>query len=500
VKPKAKHKVKQTAKQTAKHSIQIKTGLFLASILLIAVTALSAFVLMGIRSYQQQEFERALIGRGEIANDYIKQTYLMESIVDPDVFIHTRAEALVKRFDLISGLRVVLYDMQGNVVSDSRAYLPDVNVDAMMTYALEGKNTYIQRDASIYFLTPLSNTSRQIGVLRFDDDVTAMDAFYQLMTRRLILMAGIVFVFTFIGAAAFSRPLTKGLVQLTASAAAIESGRMEAVKRIRRRDELGALSDAIWEMGETIHSQMEALKDERGKLRNAVEDLETMGQHQKRFIGNVTHEFRTPLTVIKAYADLIQMYESDLSLHGEAAEHIQREVKRLSEMVNRVLTLTVMDNYQEAFHMEALDLSKCLEGAFQQMAGKAMRHGLTLEKSLESAIAYADTEAVMQIAINLIDNAIKYNRPKGLIKVSCFETEQWAVFEVEDTGIGIPIADREAVFEPFYRVDISRAGGIDSSGLGLALVKTLVTKQHGQIAIQNGEDGGTRIMVQLPKP
>jgi signal transduction histidine kinase len=106
----------------------------------------------------------------------------------------------------------------------------------------------------------------------------------------------------------------------------------------------------------------------------------------------------------------------------------------------------------------------------------------------------------MQIAINLIDNAIKYNRPKGLIKVSCFETEQWAVFEVEDTGIGIPIADREAVFEPFYRVDISRAGGIDSSGLGLALVKTLVTKQHGQIAIQNGEDGGTRIMVQLPKP
>lgn len=482
-----------------KHSIKMKTGFFLATVLLVAITVLSALVLFNIRNYQRQEFERALMNRGEIANDYIKQTYLMESIVDPETFIHTRAEALVKRFDLISGLRVVLYDMKGEIVADSRAYLPTVAVDKMMPYALEGQNVYVQRGNTVNFLTPLSNTNQQIGILRYDDDVTAMNAFFGLMTKRLMLMAGIVFVVMFIGAVVFSHPLTKGLTLLTASAAAIESGRQEEVKRLERTDELGELSDAIWHMGETIARQMASLQTEQEKLRCAVRDLEVMGQHQKRFIGNVTHEFRTPLTVIKAYADLIQMYETDMALHGEAAEHIQREVNRLSEMVNRILRLTAMDQYDFQLKCETFDLAECLADAVQQVQGKVLHRGLTMVQNLETLFVCADREAVMQIAVNLLDNAIKYNQPNGSITLSCRNADQMVCFEIADTGIGIPASEKNAIFEPFYRIDQNRTGGEDSSGLGLALVKGLVEKSGGMIAVEDEATGGTRFIVHLPR-
>nr|WP_246542923.1 HAMP domain-containing sensor histidine kinase [Fusibacter paucivorans] len=223
-----------------------------------------------------------------------------------------------------------------------------------------------------------------------------------------------------------------------------------------------------------------------------------MGQHQKRFIGNVTHEFRTPLTVIKAYADLIQMYESDRELHGEAAAYIQKEVSRLSEMVNRVLRLTAMEHYDFQLKCEVLNLGECLEVAVQHVHGKAQHRGLEMIQAFEPVCVYADREAVMQIAINLLDNAIKYNRPNGRITIRCFEMDQMACLEVADTGVGISESEKTAIFEPFYRIDQSRAGDDESSGIGLALVKGLVEKLGGQITVEDEVTGGTRFTVRMP--
>jgi len=168
-------------------------------------------------------------------------------------------------------------------------------------------------------------------------------------------------------------------------------------------------------------------------------------------------------------------------------------------MAIRTTTVTINAAFLREIKEDNQRLKELLAELCGRMRGKAERYGLVLSTDLEAAECWADRESLAHIFINLIDNAIKYNVPQGSVTVSCRMERKEAVVRVTDTGIGIPEEAREKIFEPFYTVSKDRARSYGGTGLGLSLVRGLVEKQGGTIAVSDaGAGGGTRFTVRLP--
>ncbi|MBB6214272.1 signal transduction histidine kinase [Anaerosolibacter carboniphilus] len=481
-----------------KISIKIKFSAFLVLLLLSTVSILSIFVLQGIRNNQKSQYENYLIQQGEIASNYIKQTYLMESIKDSGSFLDERSQELVKRFEMMSGMHVVLYNMSGKEIANSRPAARTTDVSKLLEYALQDKITYLEEGNNIIFLSPLHHTSKQIGVIAFSYPTEREKIFYTRIKYLFLYVGILVFAICFICGYLYVHPLAQGILKLKNTARRIEEGNYADIVQLNRNDELGELSKAIYFMGFEIKRNVDAMKKEENKLKLAVEKLEFLGKQQKQFIGNVTHEFKTPLTVIKAYADLIAMYPDDSKLMREAKENIDKEVQRLSDMVEKVLALSALEKYDFELRKEEIDIYEVLNDICERMKGKIQKYGLCLHTNLKHHRIMADKESLMQIFINLIDNAIKYNRPNGEIWIDCSEKEDSLCIYVRNTGIGIPIDARDKIFEPFYTVNKDRSRQSGSTGLGLALVNNLVQRQGGTIMLLDIEEEGAAFEIKFP--
>lgn len=474
-----------------KISIKVKSSVFLAILLLATVSILSVLVLQGIQKNQKQQYEEYLLQQGEIASNYVKQTYLMESIKDSEEFLKERSKELVKRFEMMNGMHVILYNMSGKEIANSRPVADKTDVSQLIGYALKDKSTYLEEGNNIIFLSPLHNSRKQIGVVQFSYSIEKNKIFYTNI-KYLFLYVGIfVFVIFFICGFMFINPLTQGILKLKNDARRIEEGNYTDIVQLRRNDELGELSKDIYFMGFKIKKNLDEMKEEQIKLKLAVEKLEILRKQQKQFIGNVTHEFKTPLTIIKAYADLMNMYHDDPELIKEAKENIDKETKHLSDMVEKVLALASLEKYNFELQKEAVDIYEVLNDICERMKGKIQKYGLHLHTNLEHHIIMADRESLMQVFINLLDNAIKYNSPDGEIWVHCCAEKELLYVLVRNTGIEIPIEARDKIFEPFYTVNKDRSRQSGSTGLGLSLVKELVERQGGTIKLRDIKEEGT---------
>ena len=192
------------------------------------------------------------------------------------------------------------------------------------------------------------------------------------------------------------------------------------------------------------------------------------------------------------------MYAEDPDLIAEARDNIERETQRLSVMVERILELSALEKYDFELQMVDLDIADVLTEICGNVKGKIQKFGLHLHTSLEHHIIAADKESLTQIFINLMDNAIKYNRPGGEIWITCAEEAPWLNIVLRNTGMNIPLKERDNVFQPFYRAQQARSSEIGGTGLGLALVKGLVEKHGGTILVLDTVEDGTAFEIKLP--
>lgn len=470
-----------------KISIKTKYGAFLALLLLSTLSILSILVLQGIKNNQKKQYEDYLTQQGEIVSNYVKQTNLMEPIKDSEQFTKEQTQGIVRQFEMMSGMHVVLYNMAGNELANSRPLVAKTDVSGLLKYVTKDKSTYFEEGNNITFLYPVNNSNKQIGVIEFSYSIEKNKTFYTNIKHLFLYVGAFVFVICFILGYLYINQLTEGILKLKNVARNIEEGNYTSIVQLKRNDELGELSRGIYFMGFKIKKNIDEMKEEKQKLELAVNKLEISRKQQKQFIGNVTHEFKTPLTVIKAYADLMEMYPSDGELMKEGNENINKEIRRLSDMVEKVLTLSSLEKYDFLFKREPVDISDILMEVCLGMKGKVQKYGLRLHTDLEHHIIFADKESLTQVFINLIDNAIKYNHEGGEIWVECSVKENGVRILVKDTGIGIPLDSREKIFEPFYTVNKDRSTKSGGTGLGLSLVKELVERQGGTIVLLDTE-------------
>lgn len=247
----------------------------------------------------------------------------------------------------------------------------------------------------------------------------------------------------------------------------------------------------------------EGTKDELHALvvsfNRMIDRIENSFARQRQFVADASHEFKTPLTVIEGYAEMLLRWGLKDEKHGrEAAESIYSEAARMQKMTNQLLELASSE--QMTPNKSTLDMvSICKEcvNQFQQL----YQRDIQLVSEHSSINFEADPLHIKQLLVILLDNAIKYSSDSILVKLSLRKSDsalQGVELRVKDKGIGIPEHERSLVFERFYRIDRSRVRKTGGTGLGLSIARNLVQMYKGTIEIVSAEGAGTEVLVYLP--
>jgi len=218
---------------------------------------------------------------------------------------------------------------------------------------------------------------------------------------------------------------------------------------------------------------------------------------RREFSANVSHELKTPLTTIYGYTDMILngMVKNDKDV-TDFISKIRRESSRMLELIDDIIRLSEWD--EEAAQGEAEEFDLCTLGneVIELLTPKAAEKNISLSIVGGVTAVTANKRMIHEVLSNLIDNAIKYNKPNGSVRVSLSQKDK-TIIEVVDTGIGIPKEYHNRVFERFFRVDRSRSKHTGGTGLGLSIVKHIIQHHKGDISIESKENTGTKIIIRI---
>lgn len=218
---------------------------------------------------------------------------------------------------------------------------------------------------------------------------------------------------------------------------------------------------------------------------------------QKRFSQCAAHELKTPLSVLKTRMALFR--KKGLCNTPEVAallEVLEEQTDRLSQLVNDLLALTNLDSLE---HSAVVKVDELLSRAVESLQIPAREHQITLYLRAEPCTVLGNSTLLERAVCNLIENAIKYNRPNGTVTVETTAAERCVKIHVTDEGIGIPVELQEQIFEPFFRVDRSRSRQLGGSGLGLSLVRAIAELHHGTISVEPAPGQGSRFVLTIPR-
>ena len=226
-----------------------------------------------------------------------------------------------------------------------------------------------------------------------------------------------------------------------------------------------------------------------------LERLDNAFAAQRQFTGNAAHELRTPLALMQAQLDLFSAEHPDV--RPETAEFLtllREQTERLTQMTK---TLLEMSNLQQVARNERIQLAPMVEEIFADLAPLTDKRGITLTADGDGVMTGSDA-LIYRLLFNLTENAVKYNRPGGSVRVCVTQEPEKLRIRVSDTGCGIPEKYQQSIFQPFFRVDKSRSREYGGAGLGLSLVWEIANLHGGSVWVEESSDKGTTIAVELP--
>jgi heavy metal sensor kinase len=230
-----------------------------------------------------------------------------------------------------------------------------------------------------------------------------------------------------------------------------------------------------------------------------IHRLDTSFQHSRRFVADASHELRTPLTILRGE---LETFVSERELPSDWRERLNsalEEVVRLSHIVEGLFSISRLDAGEAAAEWAKFDLSQLAASTADQMSLLAEDKNLKVICNATRGIwVEGDRARLKQVVVNLLDNAIKYTPEGGTVTLSVNSNENKALLEVADTGIGIPAKALPQIFDRFFRVDKARSRGQGGAGLGLSIVKSIITAHQGVVKASSTPGKGSQFRVELP--
>ena len=252
----------------------------------------------------------------------------------------------------------------------------------------------------------------------------------------------------------------------------------------RRVTEIEQITQGVNELSSTIRTQQESLLARESR--------------QNSFVSDVAHELRTPLTAIRGNAEMLLDPDLQPTMRDKFTRIITEESRRLSSLVNDLLTLQRVENDNMAWELSRLDLGKIAREVVDSLSPLLAEREANCQVTGEAPDVLGNRDRLKQVVFNLVENASRFIEPGGHITVELMGTRGNSVISVRDDGQGLGDVDPALLFERFYRGDPSRNRGTGGTGLGLAIVKTIVEAHDGTVEAFNLPEGGACFLVAIP--
>ncbi|MDR3174036.1 MAG: hypothetical protein LBU19_07290 [Treponema sp.] len=229
-----------------------------------------------------------------------------------------------------------------------------------------------------------------------------------------------------------------------------------------------------------------------------VTEREDREKLRREFSANVSHELKTPLMAISGYAEIMAGGLAKPEDLRHFSQNIYNEAQRLINLIGDILMLSRLDEREESLPAEQVELLALARGLAERLSGAAAEAGVSINIEGQETVITGIPRVLDEMIYNLLDNAVKYNRPGGSIQITIAKTGKETLFSVADTGIGIPGAEQERIFERFYRVDKSRSKAAGGTGLGLSIVKHGAALHRARIEVQSDGKSGSCFTLRFP--
>ena len=365
-----------------------------------------------------------------------------------------------------------LYASDGFEMDDALLSQTDASTKAYRTIYLNG-HYYVQTASTVNALDRVLylETLRDVSVV-FDERAMGFRVYRQVTVVMLLLGMAAMHLISFL--------LTKPIRHLTRATKKMAAGDYAYRARKVSNDELGQLTLDFNHMAEALEENINKLEDEI--------------QAKEDFVGAFAHELKTPLTAIIGYADMLRSRKLDEEKSFLSANYIYTEGKRLEAMSIRLLDIMVTRHGQAQFQeVQAESLFQYLQAMFRT------NEDMNFVYTFEEGIVWAESNLIITVLINLMDNAVKASEPGSTIEVKGMVREKGYLFQVKDYGMGIAEEEIQKITKAFYMVDKSRARERNGAGLGLALCAEILSLHHSSLSIESKLGEGTCIGFLLPE-
>ena len=229
-----------------------------------------------------------------------------------------------------------------------------------------------------------------------------------------------------------------------------------------------------------------------------ITPFEIYKQAKKDFVSNVSHELKTPITVLKGVIETLENEENPEVIKG-FLKKAKKRIHQMDSLINDLLILAKLESKEEKIQKKKVKLRGLVNQIIDDLQHIASEKGVKVKNSVSSDFTVFVDEKKFNILLkNLIENAIKYNRQGGLVYVNADKKDKYAYITVSDTGIGIPKESLPLIFERFYRVDKSRSRNVGGTGLGLSIVKHITEAHNGKVEVESQIGKGSKFTIKLP--
>jgi two-component system phosphate regulon sensor histidine kinase PhoR len=233
-----------------------------------------------------------------------------------------------------------------------------------------------------------------------------------------------------------------------------------------------------------------------------ITGLKRLENVRRDFVANVSHELKTPLTVIRGYAETLMAEETPPDIRRSFVEKVLANAQRMQQLVDDLLDLSRIESGAWTPRLACIELAPLIQDVWTTLKPRADAQRLVFRSEIapDAAAVTADGPGARQILLNILDNCVRYTPPGGRVTVRSSRSAQGVTVEISDTGAGIPSEHLPRIFERFYRVDAARSRELGGTGLGLAIVKHLVEAHGGRVTAESALSAGTTIRVLFPEP
>lgn len=458
-------------------SLKVSVFLIFLCVFFITYYSVDRIIIYGFSKKTMDETVTQAKGQCNIlASDILAMDFFKNTDNDAaDVEIQQMAYAYSARILIINSDYVIVKD--NYIFDEGKTILTEDVINAFKGKSYSHIN---YKSASAEIVTPITDDSgKTSGVIK-----VSLSGYATLQTinymKRISIAVMIALLFVFSGILVFV------IYKLTSPAKEMK----EAILSLSDGDKNARIKKQTIKEYKDIGEAVNVLLDR----------LDSIDGSRDEFVSNVSHELKTPMTSMKVLADsLLATENAPIEMYKEFMQDIAEEIDRENEIIGDLLNLVRTDGERAVLNIETVDINELMEFVLRRLKPIALKNNIeVIFESMRPVTASIDRVKFILVLTNIIENAIKYNRPEGWVKITLNADHKFFYVDVSDSGIGIPEECKDQVFERFYRVDKARSRETGGTGLGLAITKNIVLLHKGTIKYYSKENEGTTFNIRIP--